>query len=378
MSAGVEIDVSPPIISVRETITSEPRRDVKVQKTVSVVTPDERLTLTFKALPLPETISSFLYEQRASVDQKATWTKEELQDFHDKLKCKFDEAGKKWARRFAQIWDIAPLSNNCNILFNNVSQFHETSYWTQSKSRFFPSSLLGENEVPKDPEMENRVIQRNETLLKMADAIVSGFKLATSSGPLCEEPMMDVCIILEDFSFDFHLFFQEISSNLGPVISCAKDGVRAAFETKSARILEAVYNCEIQVSQDHLGKTYALLGKRRAKVFNEQLKHGTNIFGISAYLPVIESFGFYSELVEVTSGAANAQLVFHGWRKIDKDPFFVPKTEEELEEYGETIALGIPNLARDVMNKVRKSKGLKIDEKLVQSVDKQRTLSKNK
>ena len=76
--------------------------------------------------------------------------------------------------------------------------------------------------------------------------------------------------------------------------------MRKAFEKKSARVYEAVFDCHIQVTQEQLGKTCGILGKRRAKIIDEQLKYGTSIFGLRALLPVAESFGFYGELVEVT------------------------------------------------------------------------------
>ncbi len=57
-----------------------------------------------------------------------------------------------------------------------------------------------------------------------------------------------------------------------------------------------------------------------------------------------------------------------------QDPFFVPTTEDELEEYGAVDTS--PNLVRTLIDKVRRRKGLFVDEKLVQSATKQRTLSK--
>lgn len=63
---------------------------------------------------------------------------------------------------------------------------------------------------------------------------------------------------------------------------------------------------------------------------------GTELFVISARLPVIESFGFSAELLEWTSGAATApQLSFARWDLMDFDPFWVPATEDELEDFGE-------------------------------------------
>lgn len=58
------------------------------------------------------------------------------------------------------------------------------------------------------------------------------------------------------------------------------------------------------------------------------------------------------------------------------DPFWVPTTEEEREEHGEGGATD-HNLARRLMNAVRRRKGLAVEEKVVKTATKQRTLKRN-
>ena len=56
------------------------------------------------------------------------------------------------------------------------------------------------------------------------------------------------------------------------------------------------------------------------------------------------------------------------------DPFFVPVTEEEREEFGEEgQGVGTANLARTLIDEVRRRKGLPLDRKVVESATKQRT-----
>jgi ribosome assembly protein 1 len=83
---------------------------------------------------------------------------------------------------------------------------------------------------------------------------------------------------------------------------------------------------------------------------------------------------FFSELRKKTSGVASPQLVFSHWSLMQQDPFFVPTTEDELAEFGAVDAS--PNLVRTLVDGVRRRKGLHVEEKLVQSATKQRTLSK--
>jgi ribosome assembly protein 1 len=82
------------------------------------------------------------------------------------------------------------------------------------------------------------------------------------------------------------------------------------------------------------------------------------------------------EFVQRTSGLASPQLVFSHWEVFNLDPYWVPSTEEEYAHYGEKA--DSLNIAFKYMNIVRKRKGLKVDEKIVEFGEKQRTLGKNK
>lgn len=61
---------------------------------------------------------------------------------------------------------------------------------------------------------------------------------------------------------------------------------------------------------------------------------------------------------------------------VDVDPFWVPTTEEEYLHFGEKADCA--NRALDYMNTVRTRKGLKVDKKIVEHAEKQRTLTRNK
>lgn len=59
---------------------------------------------------------------------------------------------------------------------------------------------------------------------------------------------------------------------------------------------------------------------------------------------------------------------------LDQDPFWVPTTEEELEDLGEKADRS--NLAKEYVDAVRERKGMFVDRKIVQFAEKQRTLKR--
>jgi ribosome assembly protein 1 len=111
------------------------------------------------------------------------------------------------------------------------------------------------------------------------------------------------------------------------------------------------------------------------------VREGTTTFEISAHLPVVESFGFADDLRKQTSGAATSpQLVFSHWEVLEADPFFRPLSEQEREEFGDTLheGQGGRNLARGYVDAVRGRKGMPVERKIVAHAEKQRTLSRKK
>ena len=125
-----------------------------------------------------------------------------------------------------------------------------------------------------------------------------------------------------------------------------------------------------------LGRVYAVITRRRGRIINELLKEGTPFFTVLAVLPIAESFGFSDEIRKRTSGAAAPQLLFHGYEMVlDQDPFWVPFTEDELEDLGELADR--ENLAKRYMDGVRERKGLEVKGKrVVKDAEKQKTLKR--
>lgn len=102
---------------------------------------------------------------------------------------------------------------------------------------------------------------------------------------------------------------------------------------------------------------------------------GSQTFTVSALLPVAESFGFSDEIRKRSSGSASPQLRFAGFQMLDEDPFWVPFTEDELEDLGEKGDR--ENVAKRYMDSVRQRKGMLVQGKmLVRDAEKQKTLKR--
>lgn len=231
-----------------------------------------------------------------------------------------------------------------------------------------------DTEVPSD-----RVI----TAHTFGSTIAYAFQLATAQGPCCAEPVQGIAVFLEDVTLDIpdDESAQDRGRLTGEVIKAVRSSIHQGFLDWSPRMLLAMYSCEIQASTDVLGRVYAVLTRRRGTILSETLSStssasttGNQTFTILAHLPVAESFGFSDEIRKRSSGSASPQLRFAGFEMLDEDPFWVPFTEDELEDLGELADR--ENVAKRYVDKVRRRKGLLVKEVLVRDAEKQKTLKR--
>ncbi|KAK9830922.1 hypothetical protein WJX81_005694 [Elliptochloris bilobata] len=209
--------------------------------------------------------------------------------------------------------------------------------------------------------------------------IVAGFQLATAAGPLCDEPLWGVALEVEArlrCGADGALppLAEEVYGPMsGQVTSVVRQAARRAVSAAGPRLVEAMLLCEVAAAAEALSGVYAVLGRRRARIVREELREGSGHFSVHAFLPMQASFGLADELRRRCSGAApQSDRNLHVTMQVD--PFFVPTTEEEREEFGEAgQGAGAPNLARTLVDEVRRRKGLLLDRKVVESATKQRT-----
>ena len=362
--AKVELKASTPITPFRETIIPPPKVDtlnemiseenvVRFQtnpllqeneegtpsnELVSIQTSNKACTLLIQAKPLPQTVTDLLCQSSHllkllhlisnTVSSKFDVhlndeTVERLHKLHSQLREAFSSSP-EW-QNFPQvvdnIWAFGPRAVGTNVLLNDFPEYKRPSIW---------HALDSKEEGRKLKEYDN--------------SIVSGFQLATLSGPLCEEPMQGVCFILKGWNYTRQdggrkvgsvptknesdreesnsnqvssSYIAQAADQYGPfsgqLISAIKEGCRRAFLSQPTRLMAAMYTCDILATADVLGKLYAVLGRRNGRVCAEEMREGTAMFSIKALVPVAESFGFAEEVRKKTSGLASPQLVFSHW-----------------------------------------------------------------
>jgi ribosome assembly protein 1 len=369
---------------------------------IDVVTTSKQITVRLSVRPLPETVTNFLVKNTAAVkrlysEKKAGQqdspaaveeTEEQeteheagndvgtvelgralsMEEFKAQLSTAFAEVkGDKdvWQDAIERITAFGPRRVGPNVLID------------ATQGAICGKFLRDVQDVQDEKDRSDEVDVRPDQLRAQdfVDKITYAFQLATNQGPLCNEPMQGVAVFIEDITINkTDDEPQNMGRLTGEVIKSTRDSIRQGFLDWSPRLLLAMYSCEIQASAEVLGRVYAVITRRRGKIISESLLEPSPNFTILALLPVAESFGFSDEIRKRTSGAASPQLIFEGFEMLDEDPFWVPRTEEEIEDLGEKGDR--ENVAKRYVDTVRERKGLFVQRKVVEHGEKQKTLKR--
>lgn len=432
--ARCEIQAGAPIVPFRETIVRaeemRPPANKELGRGVVVgVASSKQVTVTLRVRPLPAEVTEFLVKHSASIKhlysehKDATETNGQgeaasedivetdgvvpeneilsVEDLKSQLQAQFEKVKDReiWKSVVEQITSFGPKRTGPNLLID------------ATKEQCFAKAFAPEEERRRN----SAVPAAGETTIHAShfcDKITYGFQLATEQGPLCHEPVQGVAVFVEDVSIsageDETVSARDRVGRLtGEVIKTVQQSVHKGFLDWSPRLMLAMYSCEIQASSkfsfshhvplfrstppshmgpshinlnnpktaEVLGRVYDVLTRRRGRVLSEAMKEGTPFFSIQSLLPAAESFGFADEMRKRTSGAAQPQLIFAGFEVLDEDPFWVPFTEEEMEDLGEHGDR--ENVAKRYMDGVRRRKGLLVQGRTVaRDAEKQKTLKR--
>ncbi|KAJ1547393.1 Elongation factor 2, partial [Cladochytrium tenue] len=282
--AQVPIKKGDPVVQFRETVQAE-SNIVCLSKS-----PNKHNRIFMKAVPVEEELAAAVESGKVNVKD----------DFKIRARVMADEYG--WDVTDARkIWCFGPEMNGANFLVD--------------------------------------VTKGVQYLNEIKDSCIAGFQWATKEGVLCDENMRSIRFNV----LDVVLHADAIHRGGGQIIPTCRRVVYASFLAAQPGLQEPVYLVEITCPEGAVGNIYGVLNRRRGMVFSEEQRAGTPLFTVKAYLPIMESFGFTTDLRAATGGQAFNQAVFDHWQIMPGD---VLQKGSKLEE----LVLG-----------VRKRKGLKVE-----------------
>ena len=224
-----------------EIITQKTANGTCVIKMRAVPLPIEVTRLIDQSLELLKTIKE--YESNYSTSSMVISDKAMLEiiSFKKKLSDIFVE--NNWdPESVDRIWAFGPRNCGPNILFSRFNEYNK-SVWP----------IKGETTVRNQNPSKYELFVNN---------FKNGFQLATLAGPLCDEPMMGVGFIVEDWIIDDSSCDNQSGGQLygplsGQIVATVKEACKKAFQSKPQRLMVAMYSCCIQVNSEVLGMFYS-------------------------------------------------------------------------------------------------------------------------
>ncbi|KAL2271245.1 hypothetical protein VTJ83DRAFT_616 [Remersonia thermophila] len=298
--ADMEIRVSDPVVRFCETV-----QDMSATKCYAV-TPNKKNTITMAAEPLDDGIAQDIESGAVRIRDPARKT------------AKFFEEKYGWDMLAARsIWAFGPDEMGPNIL--------------------------------QDDTLPTEVDKKRLNTVK--ESIRQGFSWATREGPLCEEPIRNTKFRLIDVSLAQEAIFR----GGGQIIPTTRRACYSSFLMASPRLMEPVYSVSMTGPQESVGTVYNIMSRRRGHVLSDGPIAGTPLYRINGLMPVIDSFGFETDLRINTPGQAMVSLVFDHWSIIPGDPL-------DREMVTRPLQMATPlATARDFVLKTRRRKGLSED-----------------
>ncbi|KYR01100.1 U5 small nuclear ribonucleoprotein subunit [Tieghemostelium lacteum] len=301
MYSDIEIKVDDPVISLMETVVETSSLKCYAD------TQNKKNRLSMIAEPLDNHLAADIESGAISME----WTKKKRSEF---FRQKYD-----WDSLSADnVWAFGPEFNGPNVLINDIL-----------------------------PQEVNRTL-----LMGISDSVVRGFQWATKEGPLVDEPIRNV---------KFKLLGAEITSepiqrSSGHIVPASRAVTHSSFLTATPRLMEPIYLVEIIAPGDCGPAIDAVLERRRGTRISQPLpKPGTPLYVTKALLPVLDSYGFETDLRSHTQGQAFCTATFDQWRIVPGDPLDRNIKLKPLEPSPSQ------HLARELLIKTRRRKGLSED-----------------
>ncbi|KAI5927268.1 P-loop containing nucleoside triphosphate hydrolase protein [Camillea tinctor] len=211
---------------------------------------------------------------------------------------------------------------------------------------------FGPDEMGPNILQDDTLAEVDKALLRsVRETIRQGFSWATREGPLCEEPIRNTKFRIMDASLAQEAIFR----GGGQIIPTARRTCYSSFLMASPRLMEPLYACSMTGPQDAVPVLYNVLARRRGHVLADGPVAGTPLYRVSGLIPVIDSFGFETDVRIQTQGQAMVSLVFDKWQKVPGDPLDKDVVLRPLQ------AADAQATARDFVLKTRRRKGLSED-----------------
>jgi elongation factor G len=154
-------------------------------------------------------------------------------------------------------------------------------------------------------------------------SVDKGIQKTLERGILADFPIVDVKVTLLDGAF------HAVDSSDMAFQICASMCFKAAFLKANPVLLEPVMKVEVNTPDEYIGEIVGNLNRRRGKIeAMRRFRKGSQ--KVNGFVPLMEMFGYATQLRNISSGRANYSMEFHQYEAVPRGV-----QEEELKKIAE-------------------------------------------
>ena len=143
-------------------------------------------------------------------------------------------------------------------------------------------------------------------------SVDKGIRKTLDRGILSGFPVVDVKVVLLDGSH------HPVDSSDMAFQTCASLGFKEAFMKGNPILLEPVMKIEVNTPDEYIGEVVGNLNRRRGKI-EAMRRYRKGSQKITGLVPLMEMFGYATQLRNLTSGRANYSMEFHRYMALPKN-----------------------------------------------------------
>jgi elongation factor G len=147
--------------------------------------------------------------------------------------------------------------------------------------------------------------------MEFVPSVNKGITKTLEKGVLAGFPVVDVKVVLHDGKF------HPVDSSDMAFQTCASICFKEGFMKAHPVLKEPVMKVEINTPDDYIGDIVGNLNKRRGKV-ESMRRHRKGSQKVVAFVPLVEMFGYATQLRNISSGRASFSMDFHQYVPLSK------------------------------------------------------------
>lgn len=191
-----------------------------------------------------------------------------------------------------------------------VESNYKHSKQTGGKGQFAQTLMRLEPNEGKGYEFSDK-IKGGRIPIEFIPSVNKGILKTLDRGILAGYPVVDVKVVLLDGNF------HPVDSSDMAFQTCASICFKNGFMKASPIILEPVMKVEVNTPDDYIGDIVSNLNRRRAKI-EAMRRYRKGAQKVLAFVPLMEMFGYATQLRNLSSGRANYSMEFYEYQPLPK------------------------------------------------------------